>query len=302
MNAHNPVSTGPAVDLSSKAMLAAVRIKQWSGRKLDRQVTDEVNRQHGAAADAGRYNKALISRDALAEILTIAGRARKEHYARTLPWHDDGNRILSAAGYLDYANVMRGLRGEFEAAVAGFAAGYADFVDEARIRLNGMFRAEDYPAPDDIAARFGFEHVLQPLPAAGDFRVTVSDADAAKIRADIEARTNAAVEAAVRDVFQRIGETVGHMAEKLAEYKPAEDGNRATGIFRDSLVENVRDLAELLPSLNVTESPELARIAERMKAELCGHDAAELRDNESARQDVAAKAAAIAEHVSTFMA
>ncbi len=84
-------------------MLCGLRISGWSARKLDRKVTDETNHAHGAASDAGRYNKALLAKDALAAVVTAANAARTFHYARTLPWLDDGARILPAAAYADFA-------------------------------------------------------------------------------------------------------------------------------------------------------------------------------------------------------
>lgn len=288
--------------ITNKAMLSSVRIKQWSGRKLDKDVTAETNRAHNAAADAGRYNKALISKDALAEIVAVSNRARKEQYARTLPWHDDGNRILSAAGYLDYTAAMRELRREFDAAVSTFLSGYDAFVADARIRLNGMFKASDYPAAQDIAGRFNFDIVIQPMPDASDFRVDVSSAEAEAIRADIQARTDKAIRDAMGDVFGRVCETVGHMSEKLRAYAPSDGSKGASGIFRDSLVDNVRELVALLPSLNITGDSVLSGFAQRMEAELCKRDAAELRDDANLRKETADAAAAILRDVNAYIA
>lgn len=288
------------MSLTEKAMLVSINISQWSGRKLDREITDEVNRTHAAAADAGRYNKALVSPHALAEITSIANRARKLHYARSLPWLDDGTRIMSAAGYLEFAKELRDIRAEFDGAVSKFVSGYGDYVDDARRRLNGMFKESDYPAPEHIAGRFRFERRIWPLPVAADFRVEVGDSEQAAIRAEIEAQTQAAITGAMRDAFRRIAETVGAMAAKLAEFKPASGkGDKAQGIFRDSLVENVRELVAVLPSLNITGDAKLAELTERMR-DLCQADADVLREHADVRKDVADKAAAIAADVSAY--
>ena len=47
-----------ASPLSRKATLVAVDISQWTARKLDKRVTDKVNREHHASDDAGRYQQA----------------------------------------------------------------------------------------------------------------------------------------------------------------------------------------------------------------------------------------------------
>ena len=286
--------------LSTKAMLSGLNITQWAARKIDKRVTAETNTAHGAAADAGRYNKALIAREALASIVAVANAARATHYQMTLPWLDNGSRILPAALHSRYADAMRAHREGFESAVAEFIGGYESYVADARKRLNGMFEECDYPAVSEIARRFSVAVSLYPVPDSADFRVDVSEAQAAAIRADIEARAAEALSGAMRSAWERIAESVGHMVQKLADYKPGATGERASGIFRDSLVENVRDLVAILPGLNLTGDPALAAVADRMAA-LPRHDAEALRVSEALRTETKAAAESILETVSHFM-
>lgn len=289
-------------NLSNRAMLASLHVRQWTARKLDKRVTAEVNAAHGAAADAGRYNKSLVSRDALAEIQQIANAARGTHYFHTAPWLDDGSRILSAQGHAEYASKMADHRRDFESAVAAFVAGYPDYVNAARARLNGMFRAEDYPTPDMIRDRFAFDIVLSPVPDSADFRVEIGESAVAAIRADIEKRAAEALQGAMRDAWQRIADALARMVERLNAYEPGGDGAKAQGVFRDSLVENVRELVAVLPSLNLTGDSKLADVTAKLQAELCGHDAAELRDSEPLRKSTADAAARILADVSAYLA
>ncbi|WP_460450321.1 DUF3150 domain-containing protein [Alsobacter sp. SYSU BS001988] len=288
--------------LSTRAMLAGVRISQWSARKLDRKVTDEVNTAHGASADAGRFNKALLDKASMAAVVKAASEARTFHYARTLPWLDDGVRILPAAAFADYSNAMRRIKADFESAVDEFVLDYARAVEAARIRLNGMFNAADYPPESEIRARFTFSTRILPVPDATDFRVDLADAQAADIRDAIEASAQEALEFAMADVRDRMLRTVGAMAEKLAAYRPGTDRERAEGIFRDSLVENVRDLAAILPGMNLTNDPRLSAIADRIKTDLCAHDADDLRESDRLRKETAKAAAAILADVQDFIA
>lgn len=288
--------------LSSKAMLARLRICQWSATRLDKSVTREINESHNASADAGRYNKRLVGKAALSKIQTIASEARSEHYKRTLPWSDEGQRLLSSAGFIDYSEKMRAIRDAFESAVDEFITGYPEFVGQARRDLNGLFNESDYPAAVDIRARFKLEFSFQNCPDAGDFRVDLGAAQVAEIQADMEARAREALNAATKDVWQRVADAVGHMSAKLREYKPGADGKRADGVFRDSLVDNVRELVGLLPSLNIAGDHGLAAIADRMRQELCADDAKALRDNAGARESVANAAESILADVSAYLA
>jgi hypothetical protein len=301
MNAiSKPMQAAPAgIVLTSRAMLAGVTIRRWEGRKLDKRVTSETNAAHGAESDAGRFNKLLIGKAHIDAIAKIAGKARNEFYAQTLPWLDSGGRILPAAGYDRFMADQGRLRAEFGAAVRAFVAAYPGLIEESRGRLGSMFNAADYPSPQEIAGRFGFDIGIMPLPAAGDFRIDRPDSDA--IRAQIEARTQEALEAAMRDAWQRIAETVGHMAEKLRAYQPARDTGKAQNVFRDSLVENVRDLVALMPGFNLTGSPAMERVRALMETYLCKADAETLRNDPKVRGETAVAAEKIQAAMQSFI-
>jgi len=294
------VGTNP---LATRAMLAGLKVTQWTARRLDKRITDEVNHQHGAAADAGRYNKALVAKTALADIVAATNAARAYHYSRTLPWLDDGARILPAAAYIGYTARMRGLRADFEAAVDRFCEAYPSYVTDAQQRLGTLYDAQDYPHVSQIRRRFDFGIRILPMPDASDFRAGLSDHQAAEIRAEIEATTRAALEGAMRDAWDRIAETVGRMVERLNAYKPAPGvGARAEGVFRDSLVENVRDLVAVLPSFNLTGDAFLTALTARMEEQLCAFDACELREDEALRKSTADAAQAILADMADYLA
>lgn len=288
--------------LASRAMIVSLTISQWSGRRLDRQITDEVNQQHNAAADAGRYNKLLLPKEALAQIVSVVSETRSEFLQRTLPWMNDGARIMSADAYMQHMAWLRGQVSKFEKAVDIFIGAYPGYVNDARARLNGMFKDEDYPDASALRARFSMDCRVLPVPTSDDFRVTMSEAQAAHIRQEIEQQVAEATAAAVRDIYRRVADVTGRMVERLNAYRPASGhGDKSEGVFRDSLVENVKDLLDVMPGLNITNDPGLTAIADQMKA-LVEHDAQTLRDNPSIRRNVAAEAQRILDGLSDFLA
>lgn len=289
----------PGVALSERAMIVSLNIRQWAGRKLDKRVTDETNRAHNADDDAGRYNKMLLSKDALKEIQKIVGKARNECLFHTAPWLNSGGRILPAAGYDKFMADIDLLKGKFNAAISKFIAGYQDYVDESRVRLNGMFNESDYPSTDEIKHKFSFDLVLMPIPAAGDFRVDIPNQ--AEIQAQIEHNANAAIDRAMESTWERISECVTSMAEKLAAYEPASGEEKAKNVFRDSLVTNLQDLIAILPGLNLTNDPKLEKVTHLVQMHLCEHDAKSLRDDPQARQSTAVKAKQIQDAMSQFI-
>src|SRR5215475_11938267 len=285
--------------LSSRAMLCSLSISQWSASKHDRQASEEIAAHHGAQPDVGRYNKLLIPKETLAEVRKIAGESRREHYFMTLPWDDNGFRVLPAAMYLEHTEKLREYSRKFTAAVEVFAAQFDQLVIKSRSRLGGLFRSEDYPTSEEIREKFGFETRVMPLPDADDLRVSLGDAEKDRIKRQIAASVEASLTVASRELWQRMYEAVFHMAERLSAYKANDQG--VENPFRDSIVTNLVKLVDVMPRLNVTGDPELERLTEQVRASLLV-DPAELRKSESVRSDTAMKAAMISRQMSAYMA
>ena len=85
------------MNLTHDAMLVSLRIAAWSGRLYDRQASNHVAAHHDASASAGRYNKRLLPKAAFAALTTTISKIRSTHYEQTLPWDDQGSRMLTVA-------------------------------------------------------------------------------------------------------------------------------------------------------------------------------------------------------------
>lgn len=285
--------------LSSRAMLCSLSISVWSARKHDAEASEEIARQHGAQADAGRYHKVLLPKAALAAIQQIVGEARQEHYFMTLPWDDNGYRVLPAAAYMEHTEKMRALSSRFTPAVETLVRQFGQLVEEAKTRLGGLFRAADYPGPEELRSKFSFETKVMPLPDASDFRVTMGEEEKERIKRQITAAVEASLQVASRELWQRLYEAVSHLAERLQAYKVTDEG--IDHPFRDSVVTNLVKLVDILPKLNVTADAELKRLAAEVRASLLV-DPQELRKSESVRTETAKTAAEIADRMKAYMA
>lgn len=287
-------------NLADKAMLIRVSITQWSGRKYDAKISAQVAADHGARGDAGNFNKVLIAKDALADIVRIANETRQFFYENTSPWMDDNYRILPSKNYLTVVDGLRDRRSKFETASRVFCGNFEAFKDDSRLRLNGMFRESDYPSASVIASKFRFDFSVMPLPDAKDFRVDMSDEEVARIQNDIETRVNDAIAGAMTDLWQRVHNTVSHMSERLKAYSVDANG-KVSNPFRDSMVQNLRDLVELLPRLNVTGDAKLADMTSQLESLLCPYDPESLREDETLRESVARDADAILANMAGYV-
>lgn len=268
--------------IQSRAMLAQVSISQWTARKYDKNVSKDVERAAGAH-DAGRFNKLLVNKALLDPIAKLAGEVRQYHYSVTLPWSDNGARLLPSKLFMEFTTKMRDYRTRFGALVSDLVTHYPTEVQAARNRLGTMYDPTDYPDVKDLYAKFDLGVEFVPVPDARDFRVDVGEEAADEIRASITASVEARQAEAVKECYRRVRDVVGKIHERLSD---------KDAIFKDSLIENARDLMSILPGLNITDDPVLKDLHAEI-SELLVVTPKTLRNNPRARKATADAADAI---------
>ena len=261
--------------ITERAMLAAVHISIWTAIKHDRKVSREVAEQHGAYAGAGRYNKQLLREaERLESLRALSGQIRQYFYKITLPWSDEGYRLLPAHFYFDLTTKMREFEQAFAQQVDEFLTVYPNYIEQVKPELNGLFREEDYPSKEKLRNKFGVKLEVLPIPSGNDFRVTLSEEEQARVAREIDESVRQSLQKGTEDLWTRLKGVVAHMVERL---------NEPESRFHASLVTNICDLVELLPRLNVNQDEELNHFAEEIKNRLCGFTARDLKKNEILR-------------------
>lgn len=292
------------MDISTRAMLVNLSIGIYSSSKTDKAVTEDVTRQHNAAADAGRFNKKLLDKKAMAEIKGVCTRARQYHYENTLPWSNEGPRILPTARFAAYDKEMRTIKDDFDIAIKNFIVEYPDYVKDAESRMGSLFLAEDYPSAGDVGEKFTWVLDILPLPSSNDFRVELSKDVTDHLKKEMDTRNEETVRKATLSVWQRAFDSISHVVNKLEDYKVVigTDGkSKVENAFRDSLINNVAGLAELLPALNIANDPKLNKLADDLKNRLTSHSPDDLRKDESLRTSTAKDARKILEEIQETM-
>ena len=260
------------MDLTRDAMLVALRINAWSGRLYDRQASNHVAVHHDATASAGRYNKRLLPKAALAKLAATMSEARTVHYANTLPWDDAGSRLLTVANYDRYTEALDALVERVVRERACFIEDYDEYVQQARLDLGRLFRIEDYPSRDALQGRFAIRYRIVPVPDADHFMADLAAGETERVKRDIESQVEERLHDAVRDLYRRLGEAVERVGKRLRE-----DENGKPLVFRDSMIRNIRDLVDVVPRLNIFGDDELARLCRDVKDRIASADPDTLR-------------------------
>ena len=278
------------MDISSRAMLVSLSIKAWSTSKVDKAATHDILMQAQAQDKKGaKVSKTLVSKDAVAPIKKAMNEARSLHYELTMPWGNDGQRILPSSHFQKHDAELRRIKDDFEIAVRDFIAKYDDEVKDAHKRLGSLCNPDDYPDVKEVEARFTWDVTYEPLPASGDFRTDLSKEITEQLQKEYERSANERLEAATKSTWERALKVVEHMANSLDEYRVVVvDGKeKVENTFHASLVENVQEIAALLPGLNITNNPAMNDIAKRMAERLTKATSKELKEDKKLRATTA---------------
>lgn len=279
------------MNLNDRALLVQLSVSQWTARKYDKKATQDVATSYGTTTSAGRFNKALLPmNDLLDRVHKKTTHIRTKFYANTLPWGMEGTMMLPTSNYLNFVTEFRKEKAEWQYLVDDFVNNYDQLKLDAQRVLSGLYNEADYPSSHDIADKFKMDMAVFPVPST-DFRVSIGTEELTRIQEDVERRVAEAQTKAMREVWDRLYERVKHMAEKLADPK---------AIFRDTLVDNLKEQCDMLTRLNFTDDPNLEALRSEVESNLLKHPDA-LRNDPDLRRDQAAEAKAIMDKMSVFM-
>lgn len=264
----NQPKTGTDIDFATRVMLVTLSVSRWRARATDKKVNKEVATAHNTVDSIGNYRKSLLPQDAAtyAAIVTAEGAARTYHYANTLPWSDTGARVLPAANYMQYCTGMRKCVADYESACAAFYPEYPQLREDAKKLLNGLYKDSDYPDAKDMPSYFGMKYVVTPVPMGDDFRVDLPQEIAEDLRSEIEANTVGMLDAAMSDAWQQLYKCVKHFRQEM-EKGPAANG-KAKGVQWASLIDNMSDLCDVMPRLNIKQDPHMDAMTIALKRDV----------------------------------
>jgi hypothetical protein len=279
------------MNLNDRALLVQLSVSQWTARKYDKKASRRVAEEFHNYVDQGRYNKALLPMNGLLDnVHKKTTHIRERFYKNTLPWGIEGTMMLPTANYLAFMSDFRKEKSEWEYLVKEFVDNYDSLRFDAQRVLGQLYDPADYPAQSEVRAKFKIDMAVFPVPST-DFRVSIASDELTRIQQDVERRVADAQSTAMREVWDRLFDRVKHMAEKLADPK---------AIFRDSMVDNAREICALLPRLNFTDDPNLEAMRLEVEESLIKHPDA-LRNDPDLRRDTAAQAKQIMDRMSVFM-
>jgi hypothetical protein len=280
------------MSIANECIVLNLQLGLWTGQRLDKDASRKVTEEAGADSDAARVNKHLISKDAMKPILTAANAVRTHFYTKTLPWKDNGDRVISRKAFIKFIEDHERLAHAMRAAVDEFCVTtYQSELEKAGFRMGDLFNEDDYPSAPELQRRFYVNLDVDPISSVDDFRVNMSAAQADALKAKMEEAMAQRIGKAMSSVWGRLADVLGNFTERTK-----------TGMgIRIEMVQNLREIVDILPELNITNDPELEAIRQKISARLTGYDAADLRTDTAARAAAHSDAQKIMDQMKGFM-
>jgi hypothetical protein len=282
---------------------------------LDKNTQAEVLANKGAKSRrAATVSKHLFSEcPSLEAIKTLRGEARVWFNNATLPWDDNGGRLITTAQYLRVMEQAAKYEQRFNDLLNVFVNVYGTEISKQAFEMGALFDRSEYPPVSEVRGKFRFVLSVSPVPLAGDFRVDIGNEAAAQLKAQYERALAERVSGAVADTWQRVKAQVewvhGRMTAVLehdpdaVEQVPTTDDNgvvvsveikkkRRPKLY-DSMLEQGLELCAMLRDLNVTNDPRLEAARQDLETALTRVDIDSLKEStelqratKSAMQDI----------------
>jgi hypothetical protein len=270
--------------IGSNAMLVDLNISMWTGRKMDKKVSEEIDATKSTKARAGNYHKKLLAgSDKLEKVQKIATAVRTWNYQQTLPWSDGGSRLLPMKSFFDYKATLGNFENQYNQAVEDFLVEYPQLVSSSAFTLGDLFDRGEYPTAEELRGKFRFKYVFCPVPDAGDFRIDVEEQAKNELQQQYKDYYESKLADAMKDAWDRLHETLTHLSDRM-DYT---DENKKK--FWDSTITNASELCSLLTSLNITNDPKMEQMRQKLEKALSGVDASDIRESEAIRTSVKSK-------------
>ena len=262
------------------AVLAALTISKWGNSKQDKRASAKLAREMGAKLGEVRAQKSLLSDDFVKPLNTLLNKARADFHAATLPWTDNGWRLLPVGKLTSINEAIADAQQSLNDLLRETLRDYAYEVQRRQSDLGAAFNPADYPSTAEIQSKYRIKIGMMPVPSDDDFRLAVAGDVADAIRDQAREQYTESARRAVQSVWASVGELLTLVHERLL----SSDG-RFTSIFPKLI-----DLIDGLDVLNITNDPELSRLKTEASKRLTI-----LRDPQSIKKDDAGRKQAAAD-------
>lgn len=266
--------------LAERAVLVRLKRSMFQPYAYDEGATASIELKTGIK-NAGRFNKRLLLdcydlKDTNAAFNDVYDYVNRN----TVPWLDDGVRMLPSHLYFDFTQGVRELIAAAEGKARNLASKWDLHVARDMQRLGELANITDYPS--DIASKYSIALKFMPVPSTSDFRVQISESDKESLNSAIAEAEAGISKHLITEMLAPVRKAVEKLSIPIGQEK---------SIFRDSLINNIMEQVQRAKKLNISGDPAITALVDEINAAISGYAQAQdrLREDVGARADAQAK-------------
>jgi hypothetical protein len=273
-------------------MLVKLEMKKWGGRVRDRKVQAEVEQSKNARRGQISVTKRLIAEEHQKAYEKAYREMYAYHKSHTCRYTYAGWFVMNGAEWHDYSKVMSEQKLVVLEAVEYFLDNWEDIVVEAPGLLGDLYDPNEIPSREQITRKFSVNIYCKPFPKEADFYGMGLTNE--EIQEQIQKQIEEGLAIAMADVWHRLYEKVKHLIDNI---KKGDELKR----WSQSMIDNIEKIIDILPALNVTNDPNLEKLAEEVRDSLCMYSVSALKDDEFVREAIIEKGETIMNKMEFFM-
>ena len=249
------------MDLAKSAMLVQLTITNGGllGERRDKTATALVQKTYSIADRRSKASKFLIDRNhqKVKAVVAASQRVREVLYKHTMPWGDDKSRLLAVGVHEVFVKKMTDAEHELREAWREYLQVYPELIAASERELGKLFDRSQYPTVTQAEDMFSYRLTYWPIPSTGHFIADIAKEAVNKATAEMSLEIETRLKNAAKDIVERGRETVRIFVERLESYKSKADGK----LIRDSLVNNCKEISELIIDMNITDNEDISLLA-----------------------------------------
>lgn len=272
--------------IQERAMIVGFHQGKWGAKVQDKEAEAHIKNLYQSKGDVGTFYKKLMP-DYVKDINKLYAEAYKFHTETTVPYNDNGERFILNRFYFDYLQKMKGFQSKVNVKLQEMIGKYAEALKDDEVRMNKGFKQADYPTAEELVHKYRFHLDVQRIPDNNElFNDLEADEEQKKLLEEIKAEKDKEfaekMETAMKSAWKRVYDVVKHMEKTLSN---------PNARVHSSVVDNINELLDILPQLNINNDPKMEELANEIRNNLANAYRVEvLRDSPHYRDATAKKA------------
>ena len=282
--------------LGSVATIVAVRCTTLGLKRIDKEAGVQSDRAHNAKEGTSTSSVCRLPGEGerrIKEIKSAANATINAVKERTMAFGSSGWLLANTLIEPTLREFTAG-KAEYDRLVASFEQEVPRLISQAWANI-GTYKVEP-PTEEECMGAFTMEFDMQAIPDSASFHGSnISREMEAAIQRRLEESCKAAYAMAQQDAIQRLAEPLQNVVKGLDKYNEREADIAAgktvdkSRIFRDSLIGNVQQIAEVFSAFNLTGDPAMQNIIDDLET-FKGIEADDLRNSVDLRKQITSKA------------